>query len=151
MVDAYATAHGADPARISGALVMMRRASLLIRNLESYFADHGLSQLRFLVLIVIDREPRHQSLSPVEIAQRIDVSKPVMTRTLHSLQRDGLIATTADTSDRRSKQVAMTAAGQQKLQACLPGYFRILSDEMSGQGVACPTTPDGFLSPSAAR
>lgn len=131
MVASYAEAYGADPAHVTGALIMMRRASLLIRRLDSYFATHGLSQLRFLVLIVIDREPDRQSLTPVEIAQRIDVSKPVMTRTLQSLQKDGLISIAASPTDGRSKEAALTPEGRQRLQDALPGYFRILSDEMA--------------------
>ncbi|MEW2913188.1 MarR family transcriptional regulator [Leisingera sp. JC11] len=131
MVGTYAETYGADPAHITSALLMMRRASLLIRRLDAYFAAHGLSQLRFLVLIVIDREPDRQSLTPNEIASRIDVSKPVMTRTLQSLQQDGLISLAASQTDKRSKEAALTAAGRQQLQDALPGYFRILSEEMA--------------------
>ncbi|KIC39569.1 MarR family winged helix-turn-helix transcriptional regulator [Leisingera sp. ANG-M7] len=131
MVGTYAEAYGADPAHISGALLMMRRASLLIRSLEAFFAAQGLSQLRFLVLIVIDREPDRDWLSPNEIAERIDVSKPVMTRTLQSLQKDGLITISASPSDGRSKKAKLTAEGRHRLKETLPGYFKILSQEMS--------------------
>lgn len=131
MVGTYAEAYGADPAHISSALLMMRRASLLIRSLDAYFAAHGLSQLRFLVLIVIDREPDRDWLTPNEIAQRIDVSKPVMTRTLQSLQQDGLISISASPSDGRSKEAALTPEGRQRLQDTLPGYFKLLSEEMA--------------------
>ncbi|OIQ45270.1 MAG: MarR family transcriptional regulator, partial [Gammaproteobacteria bacterium MedPE] len=41
---------------ITEALSIMRQASLLVRNIETYFSIHDLSQLRFLILIVIDRE-----------------------------------------------------------------------------------------------
>ena len=47
---------GVDGGAVERALRMMRNASLLIRALEAYFSEHRLSQLRFLVLIVIDRE-----------------------------------------------------------------------------------------------
>ncbi|WP_435660321.1 MarR family winged helix-turn-helix transcriptional regulator [Leisingera caerulea] len=129
MVQAYAAPCGADPAQITGALVMMRRASLLIRRLDGYFAAHGLSQLRFLVLIVIDREPERQSLTPNEIAQRIDISKPVLSRTLHALEQDSLIQLAASRTDGRSKEVFLTAEGRQRLHDLLPGYFSILSAE----------------------
>ncbi|ATG35029.1 putative HTH-type transcriptional regulator, MarR family [Phaeobacter piscinae] len=131
MVERYVETYGSDPALISDALLMMRRASLLIRKLETYFAGHGLSQLRFLVLIVIDREPDRQWLSPNEIAQRIDVSKPVMTRTLHALQADGLVGITASETDGRSKEVTLTPEGHARLQATLPEYYEILSREMA--------------------
>jgi DNA-binding MarR family transcriptional regulator len=130
MVETYAAPYGADPAHVIGALRMMRSASLLIRKIEAYFAAHGLSQLRFLVLIVIDREPERKSLTPNEIALRIDVSKPVMTRTLQSLQKDALITILASPSDKRSKEVSLTPQGLQRLQDTLPGYYKILSEEM---------------------
>ncbi|WP_264213010.1 MarR family winged helix-turn-helix transcriptional regulator [Leisingera thetidis] len=130
MVETYAAPYGADPAHVIAALRMMRSASLLIRRIEAYFAAQGLSQLRFLVLIVIDREPERKSLAPNEIAQRIDVSKPVMTRTLQSLQKDALISISANPSDKRSKEVALTPKGRQRLQDTLPGYYKILSEGM---------------------
>ncbi|WP_291733065.1 MarR family transcriptional regulator [Leisingera sp. F5] len=136
MVGTYAKDYGADPAHISSALVMMRRASLLIRSLDAYFAAHGLSQLRFLVLIVIDREPDRTSLTPNEIAQRIDVSKPVMTRTLQSLHKDGLITVSDNPSDGRSKDAALTPEGRQRLQDTLPGYFSLLSEAMTQPSAA---------------
>ncbi|MFS4582628.1 MarR family winged helix-turn-helix transcriptional regulator [Phaeobacter sp. C3_T13_0] len=128
MVAGYADAHGGDPDHITDTLVMMRQASLLIRRLETYFASHKLSQLRFLVLIVIDRELDRQSLKPNEIAQRIDVSKPVLTRTLQSLQTDGLVQISSSKSDGRSKEIALTPAGYNRLQQLLPGYFKILAE-----------------------
>ncbi|UWQ27505.1 MULTISPECIES: MarR family winged helix-turn-helix transcriptional regulator [unclassified Leisingera] len=136
MVGTYAKAYGADPDHITSALMMMRRASLLIRSLDAYFALHGLSQLRFLVLIVIDREPDRTSLTPNEIAQRIDVSKPVMTRTLQSLQKDGLITLSNNPSDGRSKEAALTPDGHQRLQDTLPGYFKLLSEEITKPSTA---------------
>ena len=100
MIDAYTARHeGVESAVVSDALAMMRRASLLIRELDRYFAEHDLSQIRFLVLIVIDREEDRDSLSPLEISRRIDVSKPVTTRTLKGMVEDGLIEMRDDESD----------------------------------------------------
>ena len=62
----------------------------MIRKLERYFAGHGLSQLKFHVMIVIDREPEHDSLRQSDIAERIDVSKPVLHRTIGALVDAGL-------------------------------------------------------------
>lgn len=131
MVETYATPFGANPDSVHDALVMLRRASLLIRRIEAYFAQHDLSQLRFLVLIVVDREQEDQSLTPNEIAQRIDVSKPVITRTLQTLQKDGLITVSNSPTDGRSKRVKLTELGQKRLHGSLPGYYQILSEDMA--------------------
>nr|WP_221239572.1 MarR family transcriptional regulator [Sphingomonas xinjiangensis] len=129
MINGYTVAHPqADTNTVLATLQMMRRASLLIRRLESFFAEHDLSQLRFLALIVIDREPERDSLSASEIAERLDVSRPVTTRTLQSLAAAGLVRVEAGEGDGRFKRVALTQNGRSKLAEVLPGYFAILSD-----------------------
>jgi DNA-binding MarR family transcriptional regulator len=131
MVDGYADLHGVDATIVEDALSLMRQASLLIRRLEAYFAEHDLSQLRFLILIVIDREPDRQSLTIGEITGRLDVAGPVVTRTLKMLSEDALIAIEPDTKDRRTRHVSLTSDGREKLAAVLPGYFRILAERAS--------------------
>ncbi|WHI44632.1 MarR family transcriptional regulator [Microbulbifer sp. VAAF005] len=131
MVEGYSKRFSVkDPAAVQGALTMMRDASLLLRELESYFSEHGTSQLRFLVMIVIDREPQRDTLLASEIAERIDVSRPVMTRTLKSMVEDELIVMEADSSDGRAKCVALTKSGKQFLQKILPRYFKTISKFM---------------------
>ncbi|SFK87579.1 MarR family winged helix-turn-helix transcriptional regulator [Methylorubrum salsuginis] len=133
MIEGYAEAHGVAPKTIASALAMMRRASLMIRRLESYFSDQGLSQLRFLVLIVIDREPDRETLTVGEITERLDVAGPVVARTLRALLDDGLITQAKDASDARVKHVGLTRLGKEKLGALLPGYMAIIADEMDGK------------------
>ncbi|MEE4208255.1 MAG: MarR family transcriptional regulator [Parvularcula sp.] len=128
MVEGYAARHdGLDVGAVEDALRLMRRASLMVRRLDAYFAEHGLSQLRFLVLIVIDREPERDALGLSEIVHRLDVSKPVVTRTIARLADDGLIAVEADSGDARSKRVRLTQKGRAKLAEVLPDYFVLLS------------------------
>ena len=127
MVDGYADQFAdVDVDRVLDALRLMRRASLLIRELEAYFARHDLSQLRFLMMILIDREPERNCLAASEIAERLDVSRPVVTRTLQGLERAGLIAISENSEDARSRNVTLTLSGKAKLDEVLPGYFAIL-------------------------
>ena len=115
---------------IQDALATMRKASVLVRELETYFAGYNLSQLRFLILIVIDREPERTNLSPHEIAQRLDVSRPVLTRTLKKLVDEGLLLSTDDTVDKRSKHLSLTKDGSTLLAALMPGYFATIDRVM---------------------
>ncbi|MBB6523795.1 MarR family winged helix-turn-helix transcriptional regulator [Pseudoteredinibacter isoporae] len=117
---------------VEAALLMMRQASLLIRELEAYFSSHNSSQLRFLILLVIDREPERRSLLVSEISERIDVSRPVMTRTLQSLEGDNFIAIKADKHDGRAKQVFLTEKGRKFLKKILPGYYELIDNFMAG-------------------
>lgn len=123
-----------DVAAVESALGLLRRASLLLRQLDAHFAAHDASQLRFLILVVIDREPDRQALSFGDITERLDVSKPVMTRALGALAADGLVTMAAHSADRRTMLVRLTAEGRAKLHAILPGYYRIIQAFMQGYG-----------------
>lgn len=127
MVDGYTAQYaGGKTSDILGALTLMRRASLLVRELEKYFASHDLSQLRFLVLIVIDRELERDWLSMSELATRLDVSKPVITRTVSTLAEAGLVNILEDETDRRARQLRLSTQGKAKLEHLMPGYFKLL-------------------------
>lgn len=115
---------------ITEALSIMRQASLLVRNIETYFSVHDLSQLRFLILIVIDREPYRTSLYAHEIASRLDVSRPVLTRTLKRLIEDGLLTSNNDETDKRAKKITLTKKGEVCLSEVLPGYFNEINKLM---------------------
>ncbi|EGB15985.1 regulatory protein MarR [Pseudodesulfovibrio mercurii] len=123
---------GMRPEVVMEALVLMKQGSLLIRRMDEYFAAHGLSQLRYLALVVIDREPDREEMTVTELASKLDVSKPVMTRTLKSLVDDGFLAVAADETDRRAKRVRLTGPGRDKLEAILPGYYETIQAAMQG-------------------
>lgn len=131
MIQGYADKYPIENvASVESALMMMRQASLLVRKLDAYFSGHGISQLRFLILIVIDREPERDSLLASEISERIDVSRPVMTRTLKSLASEQLITIQADKDDGRAKQVFLTDKSRELLEDILPGYFELIDGFM---------------------
>lgn len=134
MVEGYALSHGVNPSTIEDALSMMRRASLLIRKLETYFSEHDLSQLRFLIMIVIDREPYRDALTIGEITERLDVKGPVITRTIKVLIEDGLVSVERDEEDGRTRHVSLTAAGKAKLAKVMPGYLHLIEAEMTEDG-----------------
>lgn len=109
---------------VESALQLLRQASQLLRLLDGYFARHNLSQLRFLILVVLERESGRDGLMASEVAARLDVSRPVMTRTLKALADDGLLAFDTHGADGRARLVRLTLAGRETLQAVLPGYYR---------------------------
>ncbi|MEO1101304.1 MAG: MarR family transcriptional regulator [Pseudomonadota bacterium] len=130
MIEGYADRHAPGQGQaIKDALVLMRRASALIRELDAYFAGHGLSQLRFLTLIVIDREPDRDWLSFSEVAARLDVSRPVISRTVRALVGDGLLQERPDADDKRARRLSLTPKAARALEALLPGYFSIIASQ----------------------
>ena len=114
--------------KIQSAIHFMRDASVLIRNVETYFSGHGFSILKFQILIVIDRETDRNWLTHSEIVNKLDVSKPVMSRTLKSLLDGGYLRLCGDESDARIKRFILTPEGEAKLEAMLPGYYRLLTE-----------------------
>ncbi|WP_298159917.1 MarR family transcriptional regulator, partial [Ferrovum sp.] len=83
-----------------------------MRILDAYFAKHNLSQLRFLILIVLDREIDRDGLMASEIAARLDVSRSVMTRTLKTLLDDELLDCDEHDADGRAKIIRLTLKGR---------------------------------------
>ena len=120
-----------DVAIVEEALFMLRRASILMRELEAYFAQSGLSQSRFLILIVLDRESESQGLRASEIADRLDVSRSVVSETLKGLRRAGWIEFDSVKSDRGARLVTLTNAGRSKLTDVLPGYYDVIQKRMT--------------------
>ncbi|OIQ50458.1 Transcriptional repressor MprA [Pseudodesulfovibrio hydrargyri] len=121
---------GMRPEVIEEALHLMKKGSLLIRRLDEYFTGQGLSQLRYLILVVIDRQPDRDEMTVTELAANLDVSKPVMTRTLKGLIEDGYIDIAVHDKDRRVKLVRLTDKARAKLAAILPGYYETIQAAM---------------------
>lgn len=119
-----------DIEAVESALNLLRQASLLERHLDAYFSTQGLSQLRFLILIVLDRENRKASLKSSDIADRLDISRPVMTRTIQALEKAKAVCISEDEFDGRAKVVSLTDCGRSILHNSLPGYYDIIRDFM---------------------
>ncbi len=115
---------------VASALHMLRQASLLMRALDAYFAQHDLSQLRFLILVVLDRETDCDGLMASAVAERLDVSRPVMTRTLKALASDGMLDFDEHDTDGRAKIIRLTTQGRHTLHKVLPGYYREIEQFM---------------------
>ena len=86
----------------------------------------GQSSARMEALGAIMNAP---SLSAqVDIAKRLRIEGPTMTRMLDTLEKDGLVERLADPSDRRTKQLRLTAEGEKVLEEIFA-----IADEMRGR------------------
>lgn len=72
----------------------------------------GLTPTSTAALASIDR---HGPLTPSELARIERVKRPTMTRTLGSLEGEGLVERTPDPADGRSFLVAVNATGRERL------------------------------------
>lgn len=116
---------------VENALLLMRQASILLRQLDEYFSKHDFSQLRFLIIAILDREREIQHTAS-DILKKLDVSKPVMTRTLKNLEASGMITVSGHEKDKRAKLIALTEKGREKLNSILPGYYETIEEFMTG-------------------
>ena len=82
----------------------------------------GQSSARMEALAAIMNSPWPSS--QIDIAKRLRIEGPTMTRMLDTLEADGLVERIADPSDRRSKHLRLTEAGE----AVLEEVFGIVDD-----------------------
>lgn len=119
-----------EPDIMLDALSMLREASLLLRSLENYFSRHDLSQTRYLILILLDRELKQDGLLSSDLAQKLDLSKAVISKTVTTLIEQGFITAHPCSQDKRAKWLRLSEKGQAKLREVLPGYYELIQKFM---------------------
>ncbi len=119
-----------DPSACEACLTLLRVASDTLTALEANLARYGMSQGRFTVLMLLNREPE-KGLNPSDLAERAGVKRATITGLIDGLERDGLVMRETDRVDRRKTTVRLTGKGRQYLDARLPDYFRRVSSLMS--------------------
>ena len=123
----------ADIASIIIFLRLLRVTSDLSSALDQYLNRHGLLQGRWWVMILLMREDNFTS-TPSLLAEKAGVSRATMTRLIDGLERDALVSRQFDSEDRRSFSVTLTRAGQKKLDALIPDYYRRVKASMQALG-----------------
>ena len=112
-----------NPSAIKACAALLRTGSELLTAFEAILGHHGLSQGRFLTLIVMNRNP-DEAASPSSLAEKVGVKRATMTGLLDRLERDDLIERRAHQQDRRKIGVRLTPKGRQVLAEMLPDYYR---------------------------
>ena len=96
---------------------LSRAARIMQERLDAQLGAHGLSRLTWCVLSGVGLEGKQ---SPSELADHIGVTRPVISRALKTMADAGLIARTLSDHDGRGRDIAMTPAGADLLDACRP-------------------------------
>jgi DNA-binding MarR family transcriptional regulator len=98
-------------------------------TLSAAFREQGeglhASQLKLLMTI------HHQPVSPSELAERMEVSLPTVSKTLDVLVKRGLVERTIDETDRRRHKLSMTDDGRATLRRVLDAGIAHLSQVFS--------------------
>lgn len=120
-----------EPGAVRGMVRLLRVGSDLLTAFERLLGRYGLSQGRFLTLLVLNRTPE-TPLAPSEISAKVGVARATMTRLLDGLARDGLVRKSPHAEDRRRLELTLTARGRGLLEEILPGYWRRVAGLMGG-------------------
>jgi len=119
-----------DPSAVETCIALVRVAGEMIGGFNEHFARHGTSQGRFIIMILLNRDP-DQSLSPSELAEMSSVSRATVTGLLDGLESEGLVKRVPTASDRRSHSILLTAKGKRFMNKMLPDHFRRMAGLMS--------------------
>lgn len=111
-----------DITAMKSALMLLRTGSDLLTGLEKMLASYGLSQGRFLTLIVLHRTPETPQ-NPSELAHKVGVTKATMTGLLDGLEKSQLIKRYSNPDDRRAICICLTEKGKETLEQILPDYY----------------------------
>jgi len=112
-----------NPSALKICAELMRTGSGLLAAFEIVLGKYGLSQGRFLTLIVMSRTPGKE-IYPSSLAEKLGVKKATMTGLLDGLEKDNLVDRVADPRDRRKTGIRLTVNGRQLLDEMLPDYYR---------------------------
>jgi len=121
---------GADPSAIRASIALLRVANDVSSVLEADFAKFRLSRGGFTVLMLLRRGS--QGLSPAELAEAANVTRPTMTGLVRTLERAGLLERRHHPNDHRSAVLTLTAKAKSLLDRLLPEHFRAQATLMAG-------------------
>ena len=103
------------------------------RVLDERLSVHGLSAARAKVLAVVGTKgPMRQG----EIATMFDLAPRTVTELVDALERDGLVERREDVTDRRAREVHLTAAGKDAMQDVLAARDEVVDFVLDALGPA---------------
>lgn len=88
----------------------------------THLSAHEISQGRFIVLMILNREPE-TPVMPSQIAELCGVTKATMTGLVDGLESDGFVARHPSPGDRRATLVGLSPKGRELLDRVLPPHF----------------------------
>jgi len=118
-----------DPQAVLAFLSILVVAGDVERRMETHFSRYGLSQGRFVVLMLLRR--RNGTMTPAEIAEAADVTRATVTGLLDLLEQDGLIARSSRKDDKRMIDVRITKKGRDLLDRSLPDHYARIGSFMT--------------------
>ncbi|WP_394838016.1 MarR family transcriptional regulator [Pendulispora rubella] len=126
-----ATQYGAAPRAVLAFITLSIVLDELAEAEAIHFRRHGLSQSRFVLLILL-MKAKGQQLTPLEIASGLGVRPATVTGLVAGLEREGLVERRPDTADRRVVLVHLQPKGRSVLENMLPDHLGRISKLCEG-------------------
>jgi DNA-binding MarR family transcriptional regulator len=117
-------------------LHVRRAARALARHYDEALRPAGLTNGQFSLLMSLNR-PEPPTMG--EVASVLDLDPTTLTANLKPLERRGLLDVLPDAKDRRSRRLALTEAGRERLAAALPLWC---AAQTENEAKIARTTPD---------
>ncbi|MFS1304246.1 MarR family winged helix-turn-helix transcriptional regulator [Streptosporangium longisporum] len=131
-----------DDSRLTAMGLLSEVHSGIAAKTSALFATAGLSVIDFETLIRLARSPR-QRLRMSDLAAQTSLSTSGVTRVVDRLEREGLVARQACTTDRRTSYAVITEAGTDRLGGVLPQHLADVETWFTG--LLSPEQLDAFL------
>jgi DNA-binding MarR family transcriptional regulator len=120
-----------DAGAVEATLVLLRVASDVLEGMGAHFARNGISQGRYLALMMLDRPCTENGMLPSELAEKLGVTRATVTGLLDGLEKDVLISRQMHPEDRRAFCIQLTDKGREFLAALLPDHYRRIAGLMA--------------------
>lgn len=130
LVDAARNFPDLDPSATDAFLNLIFASDELRAMMDEHFADHGITQGRFKVMLSLFQglcPDAVASTTPAALADELGVTRATMTGLLDSLERDGFVRREPDSADRRQMAVSLTPRGEAFMRRFLPTHFQLIS------------------------
>jgi DNA-binding MarR family transcriptional regulator len=111
-----------DGGACEACILLLHTANDVVGAFATHLASHDMSQGRFIVLMMLNREPEKHFM-PSQLAELCCVTKATMTGLIDGLERDGLVTRHPSSDDRRATFVSLSPAGLALLDRILPPHF----------------------------
>lgn len=119
-----------DPSSMLLFYQFLRSGSDLLTIFNDFLISHGISQGRFVVLLILRR--KMEGFAPSDLADSAGVTRATMTGLVDGLERDGFVKRYDLHEDKRRTNVRITAKGEELLENIFPDYFSSIANLMSG-------------------
>jgi DNA-binding MarR family transcriptional regulator len=127
-----------DPKAMYAFSTLLHAHDVLWKQKSAHFTEHGITQGRFMVMIMLmekEGDGCPTVHTPAEIADQLQITRASVTGLLDSLEKDAFVRREPDPNDRRMTSIYLTDKGQTFLDQFLPPHFKMIAQLMGGLNV----------------